>query len=153
MIKWLPSTLSQIGALTHVGRECTAQEFLPLSLLGLSGIAAVLEMLQRGPKVLNIILELVHSPEGKQRISKWIRVCYKADKTSLDNSVLTLPAHLLYLYDTELLHLIVYVALTTQGLFWLRIFVFSQVSCSWNEQSLSQSPPLPSFTEAQLELY
>ena len=53
---------------THVGREGTAHELLPLSVLGLSGVASVLEVLQGGPKVLDIVLQLVHSPEGKQRI-------------------------------------------------------------------------------------
>ena len=51
--------------LTHVGREGAAHELLPLSLLGLSGVASVLEILQGGPKVLDVILQLVHSPEGK----------------------------------------------------------------------------------------
>lgn len=42
--------------LTYVGCEGSAHEFLPLSLLGLSGIASMLEILQGGPKVLDIIL-------------------------------------------------------------------------------------------------
>lgn len=68
--------------LTYVGREGSAHEFLPLSLLGLSGVASVLEILQGGPKVLDIILKLVHSPEGKQR-KLLIQLGYEVDKSSL----------------------------------------------------------------------
>lgn len=42
--------------LTYVGCEGSAHEFLPLSVLGLSGIPSMLEILQGGPKVLDIIL-------------------------------------------------------------------------------------------------
>lgn len=42
--------------LSYVGREATAHELLPLSLLGLSGVASVLEVLQGGPKVLDVVL-------------------------------------------------------------------------------------------------
>ncbi len=48
--------------LSYVGREGAAHEFLPLPLLGLSGVASVLEILQGSSKVLDIILKLVHSP-------------------------------------------------------------------------------------------
>lgn len=55
--------------LTHVGCEGTAHEFLSLPLLGLFGVAPMLEILQGAPEVLNIIFKLVHSPEGKNRIN------------------------------------------------------------------------------------
>lgn len=42
--------------LSYVGREGTAHELLPLSLLGLSVVASVLEVLQGGPKVLDVVL-------------------------------------------------------------------------------------------------
>lgn len=54
--------------LPYIGCEGTTHEFLPLSLLGLSGITSMLEVLEGGPKVLDIILELVHTPEGKQKL-------------------------------------------------------------------------------------
>lgn len=51
---------------TYIGGEGAAHELLPVSILGLSGVASLLEVLQGGAKVLDIILQLVHSPEGKQ---------------------------------------------------------------------------------------
>lgn len=54
--------------LTYVGGEGPAHELLPLPVLGLSGVASVLEILQSGPKVLDIVLQLVHSPEGTEEL-------------------------------------------------------------------------------------
>lgn len=72
LTKWLtslaPTSLAAAVHLSYVGREGTAHEFLPLSLLGLSGVAPVLEILQGSSKVLDIILKLVHSPEVNERI-------------------------------------------------------------------------------------
>lgn len=43
-------------AVTHVGREGSAQELLPLPLLGLSGVAPMLEILQSAAEVLDVVL-------------------------------------------------------------------------------------------------
>ena len=47
---------------TDVGGEGAAHEFLPVSVLGLSGITAVLEVPQGCLEVLDVVLELVHPP-------------------------------------------------------------------------------------------
>lgn len=62
------TSLITIRQFTYIRGEGAAHEILPLSLLGLSGIASVLEILQGTPEVLDIILELVHSSERKKRV-------------------------------------------------------------------------------------
>lgn len=49
----------------YVCGEGAAQELLSFSLLGFSGVASVLEVLESGPQVLNIVLQLIHSSDGK----------------------------------------------------------------------------------------
>lgn len=58
--------------LPYIGCEGTTHEFLPLPLLGLSGVTPMLEVLQGGPKVLDIVLKLVHSPEGNKSQRLWL---------------------------------------------------------------------------------
>lgn len=43
-------------AVTYVGREGSTQELLPLPLLGLSGVAPMLKILQSAAKVLDVVL-------------------------------------------------------------------------------------------------
>lgn len=56
----------------YVGCEGSTQEFLSLPLLGLSGVASLLKVLQSASKVLDIILELVHSPGGKSKMNRFV---------------------------------------------------------------------------------
>lgn len=49
---------------TDIGGEGPAHELFPLSLLGFVSVASVLEVLKGGAQVLDIILELVHTPFG-----------------------------------------------------------------------------------------
>lgn len=46
----------RVEPFTHVGGEGSTQELLPLPLLGLSGVATMLEVLQSAAKVLDVVL-------------------------------------------------------------------------------------------------
>lgn len=52
----IKSVMKSTGLFTHIGGEGSTQELLPLPLLGLSGVAPMLEILQSTAKVLDVVL-------------------------------------------------------------------------------------------------